>query len=249
MFLCEQPLLGGSEFHGDSFITECHPSQSGRERQPSNQSRTNRRCQTRRAPLSLGLSRCAYRPRDNAGLDKSLPGASFGRFGRAASAAGLRRGHYWQIDRVALLLQSGHGPLIQHHPVVVGRRAEGLPVKPTLTLANNPAPISGHTQPFTIPNPPTTTTVSLVMTNRGLQRTLASVRIAVAGDPGLVTVSPSRQVTADDIAEFNEEWMQPWAIEAALGTATSRLFDEKLVRHHGSRRADGGHGPHVRGDP
>jgi hypothetical protein len=103
---------------------------------------------------------------------------------------------------------------------------KGCPVKPTLTLANNPAPISGHTQPFTIPNPPTTTTVSLVMTNRGLQRTLASVRIAVAGDPGLVTVSPSRQVTADDIAEFNEEWMQPWAIEAALGTATSRLFNK-----------------------
>ena len=33
-------------------------------------------------------------------------------------------------------------------------------------------------------------------------------------------------MTADDIAEFNEEWMQPWAIEAALGTATSRLFNK-----------------------
>jgi hypothetical protein len=68
---------------------------------------------------------------------------------------------------------------------------KGCPVSPTVTLADSPVPSSGH-EPFTIPIPPTATTVSLVLTNRGLHRTLASVRITVAGDPGLIQVSPGR---------------------------------------------------------
>ena len=102
---------------------------------------------------------------------------------------------------------------------------KGCPVSPTVTVADSPVPSSGH-EPFTIPIPPTATTVSLVLTNRGLHRTLASVRITVAGDPGLIQVSPGGVVTADDIAEFNEQWMQLWATNAALGTAQSRLFNK-----------------------
>jgi hypothetical protein len=64
------------------------------------------------------------------------------------------------------------------------------------------------------------------MTSRELQRTLASVTIPVAGDPGLIKVSPAREVTADEVTEFNEKWMQPWATNAALRTAASRLFNK-----------------------
>jgi hypothetical protein len=86
-------------------------------------------------------------------------------------------------------------------------------------------PSSDHEQ-FTIPIPPTATTVSLVLTSGGLHRTLASVRITVAGDPGLIQVSPGRMVTADDITKFNQQWMQPWATRAALGFAASTLSNK-----------------------
>jgi hypothetical protein len=41
----------------------------------------------------------------------------------------------------------------------------------------------------------------------------------VTGDPGFITVSWGKQLTADDITKFNQQWMQPLERAAALNFA------------------------------
>jgi hypothetical protein len=45
----------------------------------------------------------------------------------------------------------------------------------------------------------------------------------VTGDPGFITVSYGKQLTADDITKFNQQWMQPLEKAAALNFAYSTL--------------------------
>ncbi len=116
---------------------------------------------------------------------------------------------------------------------------KGCPVSPTVTVAGSPVPTPDH-ESFTLataPTPPTTTTVSLVLTSRGLHQTLTTLTIPVTGDPGLIKVSPGREVTADDIAEFNEQWMQPWEIEFWRGSVASTLsnLDSSGMTGNGER--------------
>jgi hypothetical protein len=94
---------------------------------------------------------------------------------------------------------------------------KGCPVATTVSLGDSTVQRSGR---MTV-SVTKTRTFALVLTN--LHRTLASVRIDVAGDPGFITVSPGRQVTADDIAKFNQQWMQPFERQQALDFATSTL--------------------------
>jgi hypothetical protein len=96
---------------------------------------------------------------------------------------------------------------------------KGCPITTNLTLANSPVPKSGS-RSFTLT---TSTTFSLVLTSGNLHATLATIRVPVAGDPGFITVSAGRQLTADDITKFNEQWMQPFEIAGALNFATSTL--------------------------
>jgi hypothetical protein len=96
---------------------------------------------------------------------------------------------------------------------------KGCPVG-SFTLADSPVPRSGSEL---IQNVLSARTFALVLTSRGLHRTLASVRVNVAGDPGLITVSPGARWTADDITIFNEQWMQPLERAQAIGFATSTL--------------------------
>jgi len=69
-----------------------------------------------------------------------------------------------------------------------------------------------------------TTTYSLIsrFPAAGL-RTLAHATVTVHGDPGFITVSPGRQVTADDVAKFNAQWMQPYQRNFWLGWAGGLL--------------------------
>jgi hypothetical protein len=55
------------------------------------------------------------------------------------------------------------------------------------------------------------------------KRTLATVTVTVTGDPGFITVSYGKHLTADDITKFNQQWMQPLERAAALNFATSTL--------------------------
>jgi hypothetical protein len=54
-------------------------------------------------------------------------------------------------------------------------------------------------------------------------RDLASATVTVSGDPGFITVSSGKQITADDITKFNQQWMQPWERNGALGFAAYTL--------------------------
>jgi len=94
---------------------------------------------------------------------------------------------------------------------------KGCPVAPTVSLGGVTVAHSGK-KAFSVTK---TTTFALVLTS--LHRTLASVRVNVAGDPGFITVSFGRQVTADDLTKFNQRWMQPFERQQALGFATSTL--------------------------
>ena len=98
-------------------------------------------------------------------------------------------------------------------------KPKDCPVALTASLAGIPVAPSGS-QPFTVTS---TKTFALVLTSRNLHRTLATVRVDVAHDPGFIVVSPGRQVTADDITIFNEQWMQPFERQNALGFATYTL--------------------------
>jgi hypothetical protein len=70
-------------------------------------------------------------------------------------------------------------------------------------------------------------------------RDLASAIVTVNGDPGFIKVSPGAQVTADDITQFNQQWMQPWEIKAALDFARSTLsnMDSSGTTGNGERMA------------
>jgi hypothetical protein len=56
---------------------------------------------------------------------------------------------------------------------------------------------------------PWTTTFEL---NAVLLRVLATETVTVHGDPGLITVSAGPEVTAEDVAKFNAQWMQPFRV-------------------------------------
>jgi hypothetical protein len=93
-------------------------------------------------------------------------------------------------------------------------------VSTALTLGNIPVAPSGS-RPFTVLQ---TQTFALVLTN--LHRTLATVRIQVSGDPGIITVSPGKQVTTDDLTKFNQQWMQPFERQQSLGFAAFTLASQ-----------------------
>jgi hypothetical protein len=53
---------------------------------------------------------------------------------------------------------------------------------------------------------------------------LATATVTVQGDPGLITVSDGREITADDRAKFNGQWMQPFQQTKAEVQAESWLI-------------------------
>jgi hypothetical protein len=89
----------------------------------------------------------------------------------------------------------------------------------TVTLDGQTVPLSG-TKRFALTS---TKTFSLVLNNPNMHHTLASTRVTVAGDPGLITVSAGRQLAPDDITQFNQQWMQPFQVNQAHGSAFSGL--------------------------
>ncbi len=97
---------------------------------------------------------------------------------------------------------------------------KGCPASPILTLAGRAVERSGQ---MTL-GVSRTTVYSLVLGSSasGL-RTLARATVTVHGDPGFITVSPGRQVTADDIAKFNAQWMQPYQHDFWIGWAGGLL--------------------------
>ena len=70
-------------------------------------------------------------------------------------------------------------------------------------------------------------------------RDLAHATVSVLGDPGFITVSTGLPVTAEDVAKFNEQWMQPYERQQALVFATSGLqrHDPDVVWGAGERMA------------
>jgi hypothetical protein len=126
---------------------------------------------------------------------------------------------------------------------------KGCPVSPTLTLVSPTLPLakqeprSGSDKFTVVPSlglpRPRPTTFSLVLTSRNEQRTLATVRVAVAGDPGFITVSAGPRVTPDDITKFNEQWMQPFELLNARNDARRDLKarDPDGVWTHSERMA------------
>ncbi|HEY1300525.1 MAG TPA: hypothetical protein VGF07_08505, partial [Stellaceae bacterium] len=95
--------------------------------------------------------------------------------------------------------------------------AKDCRAKPIVTLQGLPVALSGH-KVFQIEK---TTTFFLKLKKE--DRDLARATVTVAGDPGIVTVSPGRQVTADDIAKFNAQWMAPYPRQKIIDYAQSTL--------------------------
>jgi hypothetical protein len=62
----------------------------------------------------------------------------------------------------------------------------------------------------------TRTTLFVLRTDH---RNLANITVTVKGDPGFISIPFSKQLTAEDITKFNQQWMQPWSRQAALGFA------------------------------
>jgi hypothetical protein len=94
--------------------------------------------------------------------------------------------------------------------------APTVSIERTVPPDHHVVPLSGQMVLYDV-----TRTTTFVL--RTLDRELARATVAVNGDPGLITVSSGKQITADDITKFNQQWMQPWSTTAVLGTAASRL--------------------------
>jgi hypothetical protein len=94
---------------------------------------------------------------------------------------------------------------------------KGCKVSLGLSLAGTSVAASGS-KTFTA-----TQSQTFALTANNLHRTLASVTVHVAGDPGFITVSPGRTLTADDLTKFNQQWMQPFELQQALGFAQYTL--------------------------
>ncbi len=91
---------------------------------------------------------------------------------------------------------------------------KGCPPPSVLTLAGRTVGLSGQIALAVS----STTTYSLISKYpAGALRTLARATVTVHGDPGFITVSPGRQLTADDIAKFYAQWMQPAQRKLWLG--------------------------------
>jgi hypothetical protein len=89
--------------------------------------------------------------------------------------------------------------------------------KPIVTLQGLPVELSGQ-KTYEIDK---TTTFFLRLKKE--DRDLARAIVTVLGDPGIITVSPGGQVTADDIAKFNAQWMAPYPRQKMINFAQSTL--------------------------
>jgi hypothetical protein len=108
------------------------------------------------------------------------------------------------------------------------------PISPIVTLERRTVPFEHHTVARETPcGRPTcrlkgqmsaTVTRTTLFVLRTENRDLANATVTVNGDPGLITVSFGKQLTADDITKFNQQWMQPWSKEEALGFARFTMF-------------------------
>jgi len=91
------------------------------------------------------------------------------------------------------------------------------PESPIVTLERRTVPLLGQ---LTVGILGTTT---FVLRLESEHRDLARATVTVQGDPGFITVSLGRPITAEDIAKFNAQWMQPASIKQALDFATWTL--------------------------
>jgi hypothetical protein len=124
----------------------------------------------------------------------------------------------WSVDRKSCL-----GPLT----ITIERRT------------TQPGPPGGIGVPLSgqMPFGDVTTTTTFVL--QAEHRDLASATVTVIGDPGFITVSSGKQITADDITKFNQQWMQPWQTSKDLYTAQQTLsqLDSSGTTGNGERMA------------
>jgi len=106
-------------------------------------------------------------------------------------------------------------------------------VSPIVTLESRTVGLSGRMTVGVM----RTTTFFLRLARE--HRDLAHATVTVQGDPGFITVSSGRQVTADDIAKFNAQWMQPYQHDIAVAFATGNLVrrDRSAATAIGERMA------------
>lgn len=70
-----------------------------------------------------------------------------------------------------------------------------------------------------------TTTFALSARSPGKLSTIANATVVVQGDPGLVTVSNGRQLTAADVTMFDATWTQPFQHRRASSRACWQLYN------------------------
>lgn len=87
-----------------------------------------------------------------------------------------------------------------------------------LNINNQPVGLSGSL------SKEVTQTTAFRLRSSTWSRTFASATVTVSGDPGLITVSPGRDITAEDRAEFNARHMQPYQRNLALARAHGNLY-------------------------
>jgi PASTA domain len=92
-----------------------------------------------------------------------------------------------------------------------------------LTINNQPVGLSGAF------SREVTSATTFSLRSRTWSRTFASATVTVSGDPGLITVSPGPSITAEDRAEFNAQWMQPYQKNLALARADGNLYGQNPV--------------------
>ena len=73
---------------------------------------------------------------------------------------------------------------------------------------------------------PHTQRFSLMMTTVTGAFNIAATTVEVKGDPGIITLSDGAQISTQDIAQFDAQWMQPWLRSELLNNAKSALLNQ-----------------------
>jgi hypothetical protein len=94
-----------------------------------------------------------------------------------------------------------------------------LPRTPT----GDAIPVSGLSGSVTAPVSKTTTFILNAFTSNA-ERSLATARVNVNGDPGLITASEGLFVDTNDIRTFDMQWMQPFDLDQAKSNAAGVLL-------------------------
>lgn len=90
----------------------------------------------------------------------------------------------------------------------------------SLTLADKPVDLSGSTEVRV----ERTTIFKLRVTSLPNHPAVASTTVTVSGGPGFITVSKGRQITPEDIAQFDAKWMLPYQQAEAIARAEGNLY-------------------------